>query len=158
MADAVTWHKTLAKLMIDGQYNPTTFNLAFFMHNLFREEIERETQEIQAEKKLDVSERVRSVPPPHLAAPATADMREATGVREAPVREATGVYFGAHAAATPKRSKAPLWIGLAAVLVAALGVGGWMLFARQAEKPAPAPQQAAAQPVRPAAARRPRRR
>ncbi|MBZ0090203.1 MAG: protein kinase, partial [Thermoanaerobaculia bacterium] len=32
IGDAVTWHKTLAKLMFDGQYNPTTFNLAFYMH------------------------------------------------------------------------------------------------------------------------------
>jgi TonB family protein len=50
IGDAVTWHKTLAKMMFDGQYNPTTFNLAFFMHNLFREEIERETQELEIEK------------------------------------------------------------------------------------------------------------
>ncbi len=50
--DVVTWHKTLNKWMFDGQYNPTTFNLAFFMHNLFRQEIERESQEIEVEKTL----------------------------------------------------------------------------------------------------------
>ena len=38
--------------MFEGQYNPTTFNLAFFMHNLFRQEIERENQEIEVEKTL----------------------------------------------------------------------------------------------------------
>ncbi len=52
MADVVTWHKTLNKWMFDGQYNPTTFNLAFFMHNLFRQDIERESQEIEVEKTL----------------------------------------------------------------------------------------------------------
>ena len=67
VADVVTWHKTLAKLMSDGQYNPTTFNLAFFMHNLFREEIERETQELESETHA----RRSSVPsPPPAAAPA----------------------------------------------------------------------------------------
>ncbi len=148
VADAVTWHKTLSKLMIEGQYSPTTFNLAFFMHNLFRDEIERENQEIQAEKKLDLTERVRSAPPPPPTAPAH-DMRDSTGVREAPVRESTGVYFGAQAA-VQKRSKAPLFIALAAVVAAALGVGGWMLYGRQAAKPAP--QQAAApRPTRPTA-------
>jgi len=57
IADAVTWHKTLSKLMIDGHFSPTTFNLAFFMHNLFRDEIERESQEMQAEKKLELPKR-----------------------------------------------------------------------------------------------------
>ncbi|HEV3459156.1 MAG TPA: TonB family protein [Thermoanaerobaculia bacterium] len=52
--DAVTWHKTISKLMIDGQFSSTTFNLAFFMHNLFRDEIDRESQEIEAEKKLEL--------------------------------------------------------------------------------------------------------
>ncbi|HEY0784026.1 MAG TPA: hypothetical protein VGE98_16330, partial [Thermoanaerobaculia bacterium] len=55
--DAVTWHKTISKLMIDGHFSSTTFNLAFFMHNLFREEIERESQEIQAEKSLELPRR-----------------------------------------------------------------------------------------------------
>ena len=41
LGDATLWHKELAKTMADGHYNPTTFNLAFFMHNLLREEIER---------------------------------------------------------------------------------------------------------------------
>ncbi len=52
--DIATWHKTLNKYMFEGHYNPTTFNLAFFMHNLFRQEIERESQEIEVEKTLPV--------------------------------------------------------------------------------------------------------
>lgn len=55
IADAVSWHKELNRLMIEGQYNPTTFNLAFFMHSLFREDIERENREIQAEKSGELS-------------------------------------------------------------------------------------------------------
>jgi TonB family protein len=145
VADAVVWHKTLAKLMIEGHYSPTTFNLAFFMHNLFREDIERESQELQAERKLDLSERVRSAPPPPAAAPVH-DVRESTGVREAPVKETTGVYYPGQAAAQ-KRSKAPLFIGLAAVLAAALGVGGWMMYGRKPQ--APPPRQAAAPPPAP---------
>ena len=66
IADAVTWHKTLSKLMIEGHFSPTTFNLAFFMHNLFRDEIERENQEIQAEKKLELPKKA----PEPVAAPA----------------------------------------------------------------------------------------
>ncbi len=156
VADVVSWHKALSKLMIDGQYSPTTFNLAFFMHNLFRDEIEREGQELQAERKLDLSERVVRAAHAPAAAAAAFDTREQTGVRQAPVREGTGVftYGTAAAAAAPKRSKAPLWIGLAAALLLAAGAGGWLLFARDAGgKPGPREaRNAAAPPVRPKAA------
>ena len=157
VADVVSWHKALSKLMIDGQYSPTTFNLAFFMHNLFRDEIEREGQELQAERKLDLSERVVRAAHAPAAAAAAFDTREQTGVRQAPVREGTGVYaYGtAAAAAAPKRSKTPLWIGLAAaLLLAAAGTGGWLLYARDAgDKPeVRQARNAAAPPVRPKAA------
>jgi TonB family protein len=57
ITDAITWHKAVSKLMIEGHYSSTTFNLAFFMHNLFRDEIERESHEIQAEKQLELPQR-----------------------------------------------------------------------------------------------------
>ena len=132
IADAVTWHKTLAKLMIDGQFSPTTFNLAFFMHNLFREEIERETQEIQAEKKLELPP--RPVAPIVAAAPPPPDPREATGVRD-------GTLAGARsqvAVEAAPAGKGP-WIGLAAVAALLLAGGGWYFFGRSAGQQAAAP-------------------
>jgi TonB family protein len=155
LADAMTWHKTLSKLMIDGHFSPTTFNLAFFMHNLFREEIERESQEMQAEKKLELPP--RQVAPAAAAAPATAapDQREVTAVREA-----TWAGTRVQVAKEAERSKAPLWIGIAAALVIALGAGGYFLFLRPGtgtsaakNAPPPAPAAPAAQPgVMPAGA------
>src|SRR3954469_20174845 len=133
IADAVTWHKTLSKLMIDGSFSPTTFNLAFFMHNLFRDEIERESQEIQAEKKLELPKR----PAVPVAAPAAAvpaqDLREATGVRDA-------TWPGTHhpqVAKSAEPAKKGLWIGLAAVAVLGLAAGGWYLFGRGGGAPVP---------------------
>lgn len=125
IADAVTWHKTLSKLMIDGHFSPTTFNLAFFMHNLFRDEIERENQEIQAEKKLELP--ARPAAPAVAAAPAAAaqDLREVTGIREA-----TWPGTRAQVAKEAEPSKKGLWIGIAAVLVLALAAGGYFLFGR----------------------------
>lgn len=139
IADAVTWHKTLSKLMIDSNFSPTTFNLAFFMHSLFRDEIERENQEVQAEKKLELTPRPAAPVLVPVAAPAAAaqDMREATGVRG--VREATlpGTRVqGSQQAAEP--SKKPLWIGIAAAAVIALAAGGYFLFGR-GEAPAATP-------------------
>jgi serine/threonine-protein kinase len=42
IGDAVAWHKAIAKVIADGGFGATTFNLAFFLHNLYRDEIERE--------------------------------------------------------------------------------------------------------------------
>jgi TonB family protein len=135
IADAVTWHKTLSKLMIDSNFSPTTFNLAFFMHNLFRDEIERESQEIQAEKKLELTPRPAPPVPVPVAAPAVAQApREAAGAREATW---PGTQPQAARAAEPSRKG--LWIGLAAAAVIALGAGGWFLFGRSGAAPAPAP-------------------
>jgi TonB family protein len=152
--DVATWHKTLSKLMMDGQYSPTTFNLAFFMHNLFRDEIERESQEMQAEKKLALPSRpavVAAAPGVVAAVPAAADMREATGIRDATLP-------GTRAAAASKpASKMPLYAGIAAALLLVAGAGGWFLFGRTpapaapAEPLAAASTQPAAMPMQPAA-------
>ena len=126
IADAATWHKTASKLMIDLHYNATTFNLAFFMHNLFRDEIERESQEMQAEKKLEL----KKAPEPVAVAPAAA-----AGGRE--TREVTQVRTDATLSGTQSRmaqpkSKTPIYIGLAAgVLVAA--AGAYFLVLRPSE-------------------------
>ena len=37
-------------VLYDGDYSPTTFNMAFFMHTLFREENDRDTSAIKAEQ------------------------------------------------------------------------------------------------------------
>ncbi|HEX4966247.1 MAG TPA: TonB family protein [Thermoanaerobaculia bacterium] len=141
IADAVTWHKTLSKLMIDSHFSPTTFNLAFFMHNLFRDEIERESQEMQAEKKLEMPKRPVAVAPVPVVAAAAAP-REGTGVREGTL---SGTLSGTRSQAAPEPSKKGLWIGLAAVLLlAALGGGGYFLFGRSS---APAPAAASPTPA-----------
>ncbi len=147
MDDVVTWHKTLNKWMFDGQYNPTTFNLAFFMHNLFRQEIERESQEIEVEKTLPLpiaqagaaaasataSAAVPVAAPAPEPPPVTADVptaapvaQEGTGVREATdVREVTA------AVPVQKKSKAGLIAALAAAVVLLLGAGGYFWWQNQ---------------------------
>ncbi|HET9210907.1 MAG TPA: TonB family protein, partial [Thermoanaerobaculia bacterium] len=146
IADAVTWHKTLSKLMIDSNFSPTTFNLAFFMHNLFRDEIERESQEIQAEKNLELPARPAPVAAP-VAAPAVAqDLRETTGVREA-----TWPGTRAQVAKEAEPAKRGLWIGIAAAAVVALGAGGWFLFGRSQPAAPSSPPPAVSPTTQPAA-------
>ncbi len=106
--DVVSWHKALAKIMIDRHYQPTTFNLAFFMHTLFRDEIDRESKEIEVEKTVTVA--ARQVVPP--AAVPAAD-------RPAPAAKPAGPVFSTYntaseTAAEGEGNKKGLLIGLAA--------------------------------------------
>ena len=46
--------KAVDALLFSGDFTPTTFNLAFFMHSLFREDIDRETKTLKEEKEASV--------------------------------------------------------------------------------------------------------
>lgn len=111
--EAVSWHKALTKIMVEGQYNATTFNLAFFMHNLFRTEIERESRELEEEKQIKVDEKLG--PPP---------MPETALTESEAAFETTGQHASYITAPPERRSKTGLWIGLAAVVLLAVA-GGW---------------------------------
>lgn len=144
--DAATWHKSLSSWMFEGQYNPTTFNLAFFMHNLFRQDIEQESQEIEAEKTLPLP-----VQKPAPSAAATMPIAAApftegtgTGVVQPGPGEATDPGMVPDAE-EPKKSKTGLFVGLgaaAAVLAAAA-----FFFMGGSDQPEQPPQAAATQPA-----------
>jgi TonB family protein len=146
--DAMTWHKTISKLMIEGQFSSTTFNLAFFMHNLFRDEIDREHQEMEAEKRLALP-RLQTAGAGVAAATGAAaaggaaiggagaagaaEARERTGVHDAAwAASAAAPAFSAHtgAGAGAGTGRKPLWIGIAAAAALLLAVGGYLLFGR----------------------------
>ena len=153
VGDVVAWHKTLAKLMADGQYNPTTFNLAFFLHNLFRDEIERETQELETEKTqaIQIQAPVQAAPAAPAPAPPAATAPAPSPVRESgPVRENTDVLRAEYGIGETKAaSKLPL---IAAVVggVVVLAAGGWFLFGRGGGQPAAPPAAEAPAPAAPA--------
>ncbi|MDA8017203.1 MAG: TonB family protein [Thermoanaerobaculia bacterium] len=118
--DVVEWHKALNKYMFEGSYNPTTFNLAFFMHNLFRQEIERESQEIEIEKTLPVptvagaeDEVVETDEPEPTVVDEVAELPPA-----APVGEISSVHE------VPKKSNTGLLVGAIAALLL-VAVAGW---------------------------------
>ena len=47
------FNKELERVLYDGDYSPTTFNMAFFMHTLFREESDQDTQAMKADQGAD---------------------------------------------------------------------------------------------------------
>lgn len=53
LKDATAFKKAVDTLLFSGDYSPTTFNLAFFMHTLFRDEGDEDAARIKAEKVAD---------------------------------------------------------------------------------------------------------
>ena len=155
VGDVITWHKQLSRMMFEGQYNPTTFNLAFFMHNLFRDEIEKESREIEVEKTMELS-----VPPAMVAAAAAARPAASQAAAAAPpvaapafssVREATGVMTETAVRQRQKSSRMKLILGaVAALLVVGAGIG-WLFLTGGKTPPAAAPTRAASPAALPAA-------
>jgi len=48
--------RAIDTLLFSGDFTPTTFNLAFFMHSLFREDMERESATLEEASQADYSE------------------------------------------------------------------------------------------------------
>ncbi|MDE3245383.1 MAG: energy transducer TonB, partial [Acidobacteriota bacterium] len=49
-SDVQTFNTEMDHVLYDGDYSPTTFNMAFFMHTLFREENDRDGAAVKAEQ------------------------------------------------------------------------------------------------------------
>ena len=150
LRDVAQWQKTLASWMAEGNLNPTTFNLAFYMHNLYRQDIERESQEIEVEKTLPLPVGEASTVPmmaPVGAPAAPAPTPEPASVPAmAPVVEPdpiTSHGLDDTAGLPPKKSKTGLMIALAAVVLAALGGGWWWWSQGQASGGSEPPPQVA---------------
>ncbi len=115
--------QAISALAHGGKYSATTFNLAFYVSNLLKKELEGEA--VERDKELKVNVAVYAEAPASSAAPAASPMfASATGSESA-------------------KSKAPLAIA-AAVIIAAVGAGGYFMYASKSKPAAPQPKQ---QPV-----------
>jgi TonB family protein len=63
-AEVQEMRKAVDTLLFSGDFTPTTFNLAFFMHSLFREDIEREAKVLKEEKEASYFEYLTETTPP----------------------------------------------------------------------------------------------
>lgn len=109
----------LLKLMNEASYSPTTFNLAFYLNNLLKKELEGEAIEREKETKVPLA--------------AYKEEKETDAVpAAAPVSAPT---FGA-ASETTIRSRLPLIAAVIALAVVGAAVGGYLYYSRP---PASAP-------------------
>ena len=125
--------QALTALANGGKYTATTFNLAFYLSNLLKKEMEAEAIEREKESKVNVA--------PYLEAPKAAP---APAVAPAPAAAAAD----SGGAAQKPKSRVPLAIA-AGVAVAALGAGGYLMFKKTSAQPAVAPAQAQVIPAKP---------
>ena len=101
--------QALSSLAHSGKYSATTFNLAFYLSNLLKKEIEGEAIEHDKESKLNVA--------PYLVQPAAAPSFESV-------------------TRSQRRSRLPLYAG-AAVALAAIGAGGVFMTIQTNASPPP---------------------
>lgn len=125
---AAEMRQALDRLLNGGGYAPTTFNLAFYLHNLLRKEFDVEAHEREQEANAD--------PKLYLSAPAAAAPRAVAS----PTPSSPAIALPRPAAPAEKKSRMPLVAAAAAVLV--IGGGAAAMFLMKA--PAPAPSVAAA--------------
>ena len=78
--DATAFKKAVDTLLFSGDYSPTTFNLAFFMHTLFRDEGDEDAARLKAERSADYRPYLTA----SAAATAAAGPIAASEVRSAP--------------------------------------------------------------------------
>jgi serine/threonine-protein kinase len=71
-ADIQVLRKAIDTLLFSGDFTPTTFNLAFYMHTLFGDQIDEEARRVDAEAKADYAREAE--PPPTLIMEAPAEM------------------------------------------------------------------------------------
>jgi protein TonB len=107
--------QAISALAHGGKYSATTFNLAFYVSNLLKKELEGETVDRDKELKVNVAA--------YAEAPAAL-----TGYPASPAPEPEA------------KSKAPLAIA-AAVIIAAVGVGGYFMYSSKSKQVTPARQQ-----------------
>jgi TonB family protein len=84
--------KAVDALVFSGEFTPTTFDLAFFMHTLFREDMEREARALEEARRGDYREFLgeeRAPAPPAPAEPAGGAATEPVGLPVEPARDET---------------------------------------------------------------------
>ena len=119
--------KDMEELLYSGEYSPTTFNLAFFMHSAFRTEMEELGEKIAAEKERDFSgQGASSEAGPAADTPLPSPSQERQSVIM-PDPEEAELPTGYSREQTKKKSKLPMILG-AVALVAVAGVLAFLFW------------------------------
>jgi TonB family protein len=135
----------LDRLITSGEYSPTTFNVAFLMHSLFRGEDEAEDEADKAFVAVDRSA-FHTAPRPERASPPPAEPQGQSDVTRQEPSPAPEASAAPPATEEVPRSRKGLFIGIAAaVLIVIVGLVAWFSMPHGPEGPSPEELQAQAQ-------------
>ena len=153
--------RELGKLLFSGPYQPSTFNLAYFLNNLFGAEIELETRAREKEAALEPGA-IRPVPGPAPAAKPTAPAPAAAAPKPSVTKPGTKPGISAPAPraarapttapkfmAPPPGKKTPVAAIVGGLLLAAALAGTWLVISRKTAVPPPVPTPAPTAPPTP---------
>ena len=118
-ASVADMKQALSALTSSGKYSATTFNLAFYLSNLLKKELEVEAVEREKESKVNIAPYVEAMPGMAAAEPFVPQ------------------FVGAAPAPSGGRSKTTMAIA-AAIAIAVIGAGAFVALGSR--KPAPPPQ------------------
>jgi TonB family protein len=122
-------HQAISRAAASGEYAPTTFNLAFYVHTLMKKEREEEAEERRREESADLAAiAARAKDERKASAAATAAAATAAAPPPADVTAAPAAILSPLSQPERSRSRAPLFAAAAVLLVAA-GAGAYFMFA-----------------------------
>ncbi|MCH7665885.1 MAG: TonB family protein, partial [Acidobacteria bacterium] len=139
ISNVLDWQQRLARLILDGEYNPTTFNLSFLLHTLLRDSLERGSADLKQEKRFvlpardtgstgEVTAEVSTVASPILAGsePLDGEPVSAAADLETPTLSRAGQTRQAEVDAADRK---PFWLGfsISGVTASAL-MGAFLVF------------------------------
>ena len=114
----------MEKLLFSGEYSPTTFNLAFFMHSAFRDEVEKRVNAMNYEKTVDFG--ISSSTPPPIVKPVP-PQGTLPGTEGTP----TGISKITGYESAGKSNKTGLIAGIIVAAVVVLAIGGYFIFSKK---------------------------
>ena len=128
--------RELGKLLFSGPYSPSTFNLAYFLNNLFAPEIEAETRAREREAALDPSGIPEPPAAPEAPRPPAPSVRPPA--RTAPPPKGPTPTTAPKFIAEPEpRRKAPVAVIGGILLAAAAAAGTWLVISKRQPPPPP---------------------
>ncbi len=119
--DVQSMAREIESLIFSGEYSPTTFNLAFFMHSAFRTDIEAINAQIKSERETHFDGSVAQAPPVPTTDPGTGASYTGAGSYSA-----SGVVSATSKA--PAKSNTGLFIGIGVAAVAAIAVAVFLFL------------------------------
>ncbi len=139
--------RELGKLLFSGPYSPSTFNLAYFLNNLFAAEIEAETRAREKEAALD-SALIRESAPPAAAVKPAAVPKPSPPAPKPPKSAVTPTTAPKFMAQPEPRKSRPLAL-VGVVVLAAAAAGTWLVISSRPRStpPATAPRTATSVPA-----------